>query len=82
MKDLRIEKLAKMLVNYSVSIQKGEKCLIEAFGIDNALVKALVKEVSLAGGYPFVTIRDNSVIREIINSSTEESIKLWATMTE
>ena len=78
MKDLRIEKLAKMLVNYSVSIKKGEKCLIEAFGIDNALVKALVNEVYLAGGYPFVTIRDNSVTREIINGLNEEYAKLWA----
>lgn len=67
MLDERIKKLAKGLINYSVELQKGEKCLIEAFDIDNALVKALVEEVYAAGGYPFVWIRDNQVQRKILN---------------
>lgn len=76
MLDSRITKLAKGLVNYSVDLKKGEKCLIEAFGIDNALVKALVKEVYAVGGYPFVQIRDNAVTREIINGLDETAVKL------
>ena len=76
MLDLRIKKLADTLVNYSVNIQKGEKCLIEAFGIDDALVKELVKSVYAAGGIPFVQIRDNKVLRDIINGADEETIKL------
>ena len=38
MKDPRIEKLAKLLINYSVSLKKGEKILIEAFDVDYMLV--------------------------------------------
>ena len=34
MRDPRIDKLADVLVNYSVHCQKGEKVLIEARGID------------------------------------------------
>lgn len=78
MRDCRIDKLAKGLVNYSVKIQKGEKCLIEAFDIDNELVKALVENVYKAGGLPFVQIRDNSVTRSIINGADEEVIKKMA----
>ncbi len=76
--DLRINKLAKGLVNYSVELKKGEKCLIEAYGIDNALVKALVEEVYKVGGYPFVQIRDSAITRAIINGATKESIELMA----
>ncbi|MBE5743547.1 MAG: aminopeptidase [Clostridiales bacterium] len=73
MTDCRIEKLAKGLINYSVELKKGEKCLIEAYDIDNALVKALVKEVYNAGGYPFVWIRDNQVNR-LIQSGLDENL--------
>lgn len=71
MTDSRIKKLAKGLVNYSVELQKGEKCLIEAFDIDNALVKEIVKEVYAVGGYPFVWLRDSQVNRNILNGMDE-----------
>ncbi len=54
MKDPRIEKLAKNLIQYSVQLQPGEKVLIENFGLQRELVTALVKEAYEAGGYPFV----------------------------
>ena len=78
MTDERIVKLAKGLINYSVELQPGEKCLIEAFGIDNALVKALVNEVYLAGGHPFVWIRDNQIQRRILNGASEKTFELMA----
>lgn len=78
MKDERILKLAKNLVNYSCKVQKGEKVMIEAFGIPNELVKALVSEVYSAGGYPFVYLRDHAVMRAMIKDCNEEYCKLWA----
>lgn len=78
MLDQRISKLAKGLVNYSVKLQKGEKCLIEATGIDNTLVKELVKEVYNAGGFPFVWLRDSSVLRSILSGASKESISIMA----
>lgn len=76
MLDPRISKLAKTLVRYSIRLLKGEKCLIEAFGIDNALVKELVKEVYAVGGYPFVWIRDHAVTREIVKGADKETLDL------
>ena len=78
MKDLRIIKLAKNLVNYSCAVQKGEKVMIEAFGIPNDLVKELVKEVYAAGGYPFVYLRDHAIMRALLKDCNEEFCKLWA----
>ncbi len=77
MQDSRIEKLAKVLVGYSTDLKKGEKILIEAHGIDSALVKAIVKEVYAAGGYPFVNIVDASVQRALISGGDEKMFELW-----
>lgn len=77
--DQRIEVLAKNLVTYSCRIGKGEKVLIESIGEDpKLLVKALVKEVYAAGGYPFVTIKDQSVTRELLKGIDKTQAELMA----
>lgn len=78
MQDQRINKLAKGLINYSCSLKKGEKVLIEAKGIDYMLVNALVKEAYAVGAYPFVEIYDNRITRELLLGQTEEHAKLKA----
>ena len=70
MQDLRINKLAKGLINYSCSLKKGEKVLIEAKGIDYMLVNALVKEAYAVGAIPFVELYDNRVTRELLLGQT------------
>ena len=72
MQDERINLLAKNLVNYSCSLKKGEKILIEAKGVDYMLVNALIKEVYKVGAYPFVEMYDNRVTRELLLGETEE----------
>ena len=78
MQDLRINELAKNLVNYSCRLKKGEKVLIEAKGVDYMLVNALVKEVYKIGAYPFVEMFDNRVSRELLLGQTEELAKMRA----
>lgn len=75
--DYRIEKLAKNLINYSCRVNKGEKVFIESVGEETkALVKALVKEVYRAGGHPFVSIKDQSVTREILKNIDKETAEI------
>ncbi|WP_078414064.1 aminopeptidase [Priestia abyssalis] len=78
MKDSRIEKLAKNLINYSIRLQKGEKVLIENFGLQRELVNALVKEAYAAGGYPFVLLKDHSVDRALLMGAQEEQFNMMA----
>jgi len=78
MKDPRIRKLAKKLINYSISLQPGEKVLIEAVGLEIPLVEALVKEIYQAQGMPFVTIKEPRFTREWLMGATEEQIKMAA----
>ena len=78
MKDVRIQTLAKNLINYSCALKKGEKVLIEAKGIDYMLVTALVEEAYKVGAYPFVEMFDNRVSRALLLGQTEEHAKLKA----
>lgn len=77
--DSRIEKLAHNLVNYSCRVQQGEKVLIEAIGDSTKdLAKALAKEVYAAGGMPFITLKDQSVLRALIKDCSQEQMAFMA----
>ncbi len=78
MRDSRIQLLAKNLINYSVRLQKGEKVLIENFGIQPELVKALVEEAYEVGGVPFVSLKEHSIDRSLLMQASEEQLKLEA----
>lgn len=78
MKDPRIDQLAKNLINYSVRLQKGEKVLIENFGLQKELVKALVREAYAVGGYPFVSLKDNDINRSLLLGAQEEQYEMMA----
>jgi len=78
MRDQRIDKLADVLVNYSVRCQKGEKVLIEGRGIDAELIKALVEKVYEAGGFPFVEVVDLAVERALLLGTSKKHCELRA----
>ena len=74
MKDPRIEKLAYNLINYSVKLQKGEKLLIENFGLQRELVNALVKE-AYAGWLPIRPLKGPSSGSRLINGCSGRTIQ-------
>ncbi len=77
--DSRIQKLAKIIINYSCKIKKGEKVLIECIG-DTALklVGELIKETYKARGIPFVTLKNYTILRELLKNSSIDQLKLIA----
>ncbi|MGN7763609.1 aminopeptidase [Paenibacillus sp. 22594] len=78
MKDPRIQKLAKNLVNYSVNVQPGENVLVEMIGSERDLIKAVVEEVGKAGGRAFVQLTDRTVLRSMLKYATREGLEAWA----
>jgi aminopeptidase len=78
MLDSRVEKLAELLINYSVELKPGENVLIEGFGVDPMIIRELVRKAHQAGGHPYVHIRDHSITRQLLLDATEEQIDLWA----
>jgi aminopeptidase len=54
MTDTRIEKLANVLVNYSVAVQPGHKVMIQGETIASPLLRAVYAKVLQAGGHPLL----------------------------
>ncbi len=74
--DARVKKLADILVNFSVAIKAGEKVLIDYEGdCTKALVKEIVRAVYKNGAYPYVHIRDSSIIRDIMMECSDEQLE-------
>jgi aminopeptidase len=76
MRDLRLRKLARLLVNYSVSLKHGEKVLIEATDIPYELVAELIKEVNLVGAIPLIELKQNRIQRELLKRGNKEQMRL------
>jgi aminopeptidase len=56
MADVRLEKWADLLVNYSLEVKPRERVMIRADWLAEPLVKAVYAQVLQAGGYPFIFI--------------------------
>ena len=73
MPDPRIEKLADLLVNYSVKIKPGEKVAVEGSSLAEPLIYALYTQILRAGGHPYVLV-DLPGLKELFykNASDEQ----------
>ena len=79
MKDVRIEKLARNLLNHSVTLKKGEKILIEILGTEAIpLGKELIKQAENIGALPCFNIIDYEIMRQILLNCSEEQMKMYA----
>jgi len=54
MTDPRVEKLADVLVNYSVAVRPGDKVLVQGDTLAEPLLKAVYAQVLQAGGHPLM----------------------------
>lgn len=78
MKDPRIETLAKNLIHYSVRLQPKEKLLIENIGLAREMVEALIKEAYSVGAYPFVTLKDPAINRQLLRQVATDQLDMMA----
>ena len=76
MKDPRLQKLAEVLIHHSTRLQKGEKVLIEAFDVPAELPSAILREAHKIGAHPFISIKQNSLLRDLYSIEDKESMKL------
>ena len=71
MKDPRIEKLAYNLINYSIRLQKGEKVLIENFGLKRTC-NCTCKRSICDWWFPIRLFKRSSSDRSLLMGATEE----------
>ncbi len=75
MKDPRLHRLAEILIDHSCQLSKGEKVLIEAFDLpDPALVCRLIELAAERGAEPYVSWKNNAVLRTLYTTGTENNI--------
>lgn len=76
--DPRVRTLARNLIRYSTNLQPGEKILIDVYGLEIPMVRALVEETYAVGGIPFVSIKNHQVQRALLMGATAEQWSLMA----
>lgn len=75
MVDERLSKLAKLLVNYSLSIKEGDSFLIRGNEITIPLIKEVYKEALLKGANPDVRVAVEELQEILLKYGNEEQIK-------
>ncbi|MFZ5807514.1 MAG: aminopeptidase [Verrucomicrobiota bacterium] len=74
MKDDRFSQLAELLTGFSVRLKKGEKVLIDAFDIPEAMTIELIRSARARGAIPYVQIHSGKISREIMMGVTKEQL--------
>ena len=74
MQDIRIQRWAHTLVNYSLYIKKGNTVAIHATPAAAPLVEAVYEEVLNAGGHPLPQISLESLEEIILRKGTDEQL--------
>ena len=78
MHDARFDKLAKLLVEYSIRLKRNETVLIEAFDIPDEMTIALIRAVRKAGGVPFAQTYHARVNRALALEASDRQLNLMA----
>ncbi len=78
MHDDRFDKLAKLLVEYSIRLKRNETVLIEAFDIPDEMTIALIRTVRKAGGVPFAQTYYTRVNRALALEASDRQLNLMA----
>ncbi len=69
--DPRFDELAAGLTGYSTALKKGERVLIDAFDVPDAMVIALIRATRARGAHPYVQLHRARVTRELMLGAQE-----------
>lgn len=78
MHDIRFDKLAKLLVEYSIRLKRNENVLIEAFDTPDEMTIALIRAARKVGGVPFVQAYHARLNRALALEASDRQLKLLA----
>ena len=78
MSDPRFDQLAKLLTNFSIKLQPGERVLIDSYDIPEAMTIALIRAARECGGLPFVQLNQGRVSRELAYGAVDAQYDVLA----
>ncbi|MDD2764080.1 MAG: aminopeptidase [Opitutaceae bacterium] len=67
--DPRMLALAEVLTGFSTRLRKGERVLIDAFDVPDAMVIALIRAARRRGALPFALVHHARVVRELMRGA-------------
>ncbi|MBI9016002.1 MAG: aminopeptidase [Phycisphaerae bacterium] len=73
--DPRLQKLAKVLVNYSAAVKPGDLVMIQGATITEPLIIELYRETLRAGGNPVVRVSTDALTEILIKEGTKEQLE-------
>ena len=73
--DPRLQKLADVLVNYSVAVKKDQLVRLNGAPPALPLVLELYRQVLAAGGHPFVRMNPEEVTEILLKNGSEAQLK-------
>jgi len=76
MTDPRYKKLAKLLVEYSTELNKGDRALLDMIDVSDEFTVELIRAVRAVGATPLVEVRRTRVSRELLLEMNERQAAL------
>jgi aminopeptidase len=76
MVDPRCRKLARLLVEYSTALKKGDRVLLDMIDVPDEFTIELVRAAREAGAIPIVEVRHTRVTRELLRQTNESHASL------
>src|ERR1700683_1774321 len=76
--DSRFKQLSEVLIGFSTALAKGERVLIDAFDVPDAVVVALIRAPRRGGGLPYVQINRARIARELALEAEETQVAALA----
>jgi len=76
MTDPRYTKLAKLLIEYSTALKKGERVLLDMIDVPDEFSIELMRAARAVGATPLIEVRHTRVNREILRGTNQEQARL------
>ena len=76
MTDSRYTKLARLLVEYSTALRKGDRVLLDMIEVPDEFTVELIRAVRAVGATPLVEVRHGRVTREVLRQTNEKHSSL------
>ena len=76
MTDPRYTKLARLLVEYSTELNRGDTALLDMIDVPDEFTVELMRAVRKVGATPLVEVRHSRVTREVLRHTNEQHAAL------
>lgn len=76
MTDPRYTKLARLLVEYSTALRKGDRVLLDMIDVPDEFAIELMRAARRAGATPLIEVRHHRIAREILRDTNEKHAAL------